>query len=76
MSCLWDSCLSLKGLFQASALKMDPQQGNAWLKSCCSSRLMQEAATMARITAELYKLVDEHSQQVRRLNKVHGHRHL
>ena len=35
-----------------------------WLRNQCSSRLMQEAATMARIAAELYRLVDSQAQQV------------
>ena len=68
MSCLWKSCLTLRGLFQASALGMDPGQGNAWLEKQSSSRLMQEAATMARVAAELYRLVDEPSRQVSRPN--------
>ncbi|KAL0036123.1 hypothetical protein WJX79_004331 [Trebouxia sp. C0005] len=64
MSCLWTSCLTLTGLFQASALGLSAEQGNIWLRNQCSGRLMQEAATMARIAAELYRLVDSQAQQV------------
>ena len=64
MSCLWTSCLTLKGLFQASALGREAQEGSAWLQSHCSGQLLLEAATMARIAAELYRLVDNQAQQV------------
>jgi len=64
MSCLWTSCLTLTGLFQAPALGLSAEQGNIWLQDQCSGRLMQEAATMARIAAELYRLVDSQAQQV------------
>ena len=64
MATLWGSCLTLEGLFQASALGQPPGQGNAWLQRHVGSRLMQEAATMARIAAELHRLVDDQSQQV------------
>jgi len=64
MSCLWTSCLTLTGLFQAPALGLSAEHGNIWLRNQCSSRLMQEAATMARIAAELYRLVDSQAQQV------------
>ncbi|DBA78919.1 TPA: hypothetical protein ACH3X1_008798 [Trebouxia sp. C0004] len=64
MSCLWTSCLTLTGLFQAPALGLSTEQGNVWLRNQCSSRLLQEAATMARIAAELYRLVDSQAQQV------------
>ena len=64
MSCLWESSLTLKELFQASALGQNPEWGNAWLKGHVDSLSMQEAATMARIAAEQYRLVDTKSQQV------------
>lgn len=67
MSCLWTSCLTLKGLFQAAALGHEAQEGNAWLQSHCSGQLLLEAATMARIAAELYRLVDDQAQQVSKL---------
>ena len=64
MATLWGSCITLEGLFQASALGQSADQGNAWLQAHVAGRLMQDAATMARIAAELYRLVDEPSQQV------------
>lgn len=64
MATLWGSCLTLEGLFQASALGQPPEQGNAWLLRHVGGRLMQEAATIARIAAELHRLVDQPSQQV------------
>lgn len=64
MSCLWDSALTLKGLFWAAAQGQDPVQGNAWLKGHADGILMQEAATLARIAADVYRHVDEQSQQV------------
>lgn len=64
MATLWGSCLTLEGLFQASALGQPAEEGDAWLQRHVGGRLMQEAATMARIAAELYRLVDEQSQQV------------
>ncbi|KAL3138059.1 hypothetical protein ABBQ38_005291 [Trebouxia sp. C0009 RCD-2024] len=63
MATLWGSCLTLEGLFQASALGQPAEEGDAWLQRHVGGRLMQEAATMARIAAELYRLVDEQSQQ-------------
>ncbi|KAA6423409.1 MAG: hypothetical protein FRX49_06470 [Trebouxia sp. A1-2] len=59
-----DALSELEGLFQASALGLSAEQGNIWLRNQCSGRLMQEAATMARIAAELYRLVDSQAQQV------------
>lgn len=64
MATLWGSCLTLEGLFQASALGQPPGQGNAWLQRHVGGRLMQEAATIARIAAELHRLVDQPSQEV------------
>lgn len=61
---LWGSCLTLEGLFQASALGQPPGQGNAWLQRHVGGRLMQEAATIARIAAELHRLVDQPSREV------------
>lgn len=64
MATLWGSCITLEGLFQASALGQSAEQGNAWLQTHVAGRLLQDAATMARIAAELYRLVDGQSQQV------------
>lgn len=64
MATLWGSCLTLEGLFRASALGQPPGQGNAWLQRHVGGRLMQEAATIARIAAELHRLVDQPSQEV------------
>lgn len=64
MATLWGSCITLEGLFQASALRQPAERGSAWLGRHVGGLLMQEAATMARIAAELYRLVDEQSQQV------------
>ena len=64
MATLWGSCITLQGLFQASALGQSQAQGNAWLQKHVAGPLMQDAATMARIAAELYRQVDDQSQQV------------
>ena len=64
MATLWGSCLTLEGLFQASALGQPPGRGSAWLQRHVGGRLMQESATMARIASELHRLVDNQSQQV------------
>ena len=64
MATLWGSCITLQGLFQASASGQSAEQGNAWLQRHVGRRVMQDAATTARIAAELYRLVDGQSQQV------------
>lgn len=74
MATLWGSCLTLQGLFQASALGRSAEQGNAWLQKHVGGRLMHEAATMARIAAELYRLVDQQAQQV--CHALHSCKHL
>ena len=65
MTSLWSSSLSLKGLFEVAAQDKSPGEGTSWLQGHVQGKLLQDAPAMARASAEMYKLADEATQQVR-----------